>query len=93
MFMSLFSSFDVRCAEAFGQKIAGVSTARSSSNKQESSVAAAVQIDDLKKGKEVNTSSQPSDSPKKSEDRRTIRMPRFAPEFDGVHCFETILPY
>ncbi|PON83661.1 hypothetical protein TorRG33x02_204670 [Trema orientale] len=21
------------------------------------------------------------------------RMPRFAPELDGLHCFETILPY
>ncbi|KAH6756260.1 hypothetical protein C2S52_017853 [Perilla frutescens var. hirtella] len=49
----------------------------------------AVKIDDLMKTKvkDVNSSSKPA------KDRRTTRAMRFAPELDGVHCFETILPY
>ncbi|PIN22916.1 hypothetical protein CDL12_04353 [Handroanthus impetiginosus] len=91
MSMSIFSSFDAVCAEFFGQKV-GFSSAQSpsNSNKQVPAVAASVKIDDLKKGKEVNSSSQP---PNKPEVPRRKRTPRFAPELDGVHCFETILPY
>lgn len=29
----------------------------------------------------------------KESSKRRVRLPRFAPELDGVHCFETIVPY
>lgn len=81
MSMSIFSSFDALCAEKLG-----FSWSPSPLSRQ----AAAVKIDDdLKKskGEDVNSSSKPA------KDRRTKKALRFAPEFDGVHCFETILPY
>ncbi|GFP88747.1 hypothetical protein PHJA_001018400 [Phtheirospermum japonicum] len=84
MSMSIFSAFEALCAETFyGQKVALPLTPPPSINIKKQDLA--VKIEDLKKGKEVN--SQP-------EDRRRIRAPpRFAPELDGVYCFETILPY
>ncbi|KZV40947.1 hypothetical protein F511_05192 [Dorcoceras hygrometricum] len=80
MLMSIFSSFDVLCAESFGQKV-------SVSNGQILQKPAA-KVDDSKSSKEVDRS--PKVVKKKPE---VARRPRFAPEFDGVHCFETILPY
>ncbi|KAK4384777.1 60S acidic ribosomal protein P1 [Sesamum angolense] len=58
----------------------------SNANKQEAAVAAD-KSDDLTKGKGSPQAT------KKSEGRRKTRELRFAPELDGVHCFETILPY
>lgn len=29
----------------------------------------------------------------KESSKRRVQLPRFAPELDGVHCFETIVPY
>ncbi|KAL0299750.1 UNVERIFIED_CONTAM: hypothetical protein Sradi_6634800 [Sesamum radiatum] len=86
MSMSIFTSFDALSAEFFGQK---VYLAPSNTNKP-TAAAAATKVDDLKKGTEVKSSSEPVKTP---EDRRRIRAPRFAVELDGVHCFETILPY
>lgn len=86
--MSIFSSFDAVCAESVGRK-AGFSWAPApsmTSNKQDAAVADA-KIGDLKKDKEVNSSSPPTKVPVR------MRTPRFAPELDGVHCFETILPF
>ncbi|CAA2965837.1 Hypothetical predicted protein [Olea europaea subsp. europaea] len=85
--MSIFSSFDALCAESFGQKVA-LSWAPSS-NKEVQNRGVSKKIDEVKKGKDVNASSQPPSQAKKSEDHR----PRFAPEFDGLHCFESIIPY
>ncbi|KAL6560529.1 hypothetical protein OROGR_004088 [Orobanche gracilis] len=86
MSMSIFSSFDVLCAESFfGQKII-LSTCPSPSDKSTT----VVESDDQKKKKGKEEASQREN---KKEDRRRIRGPRFAPELDGVHCFETILPY
>ncbi|KAL3630749.1 hypothetical protein CASFOL_023733 [Castilleja foliolosa] len=90
MSMSIFSSFDALCAESFfGQKISH-SRGPARSNDTNKQVPAA-KIDDQKKGKDVN--SCPSQPEKKPGDRRRIRALRFAPELDGVHCFETIIPY
>ncbi|KAG8381588.1 hypothetical protein BUALT_Bualt06G0137100 [Buddleja alternifolia] len=90
MSMSIFSSFEALCAESsFGQKV-GFSWPYSNSNTNKKEPAAVKIDDDLKKGKEVNSSFQPTTTKKKPENRR---RPRFAPELDGLHCFETILPY
>ncbi|KAG8381597.1 hypothetical protein BUALT_Bualt06G0138000 [Buddleja alternifolia] len=91
MSTSFFSSFEA-LSTSFGQKVVGLSwaPAPSNANKQEPAVAA-VKFDDSKKGKEVNSSYQPTT--KKPEDHRRMRALRFAPELDGVYCFETILPY
>lgn len=85
--MSIFSSFDALCAESVGQKV--VFSWASSSNKGVPSQWISEKFHEVKKGKEVNDSSQT----KKSEGRLPARRPRFAPELDGVHCFETIIPY
>ncbi|EYU45312.1 hypothetical protein ABFS82_06G015600 [Erythranthe guttata] len=91
MWMSMFSSFEAFGAESLSQRVAlSRSPASASNNMKQEPAAAAVKIDDLKKGEEVNSSSPP---PKKPENRQMIRAPRFAPEFDGIYCFETIIPY
>ncbi|GFP88754.1 hypothetical protein PHJA_001019100 [Phtheirospermum japonicum] len=90
MSTSIFSSFDALCAESFfGQKINPFRDPAPSkdTNKQ----VPAVKIDVQKKGKDVNPC--PSQPEKKLGDRRRIRAPRFAPELDGVYCFETIISY
>ncbi|KAL0304494.1 UNVERIFIED_CONTAM: hypothetical protein Sradi_6317500 [Sesamum radiatum] len=81
MLMSIFSS-------SSGQKVdlSGWASSSSNANKQEAAVAAD-KTDGLTKGKgSLQTT-------KKSGGRRKTRELRFAPELDGVHCFETILPY
>ncbi|KAL7106807.1 hypothetical protein ACP275_06G015900 [Erythranthe tilingii] len=95
MWMSMFSSFEAFGAESLGQRVTlsrapAPASASASNNKKQEPAPAAVKIDDLKKGDEVNSSSPP---PKKPENRQMIRAPRFAPEFDGIYCFETIIPY
>ncbi|KAL3653697.1 hypothetical protein CASFOL_003378 [Castilleja foliolosa] len=87
MSMSIFSSFDALCAESFfGQKI-NLFKGSTSSNNDSTKLVPALKVDDqIKKGKDVN-------SEKKLEDRRRTRAPRFAPELDGLHCFETLIPY
>ncbi|PIM98403.1 hypothetical protein CDL12_29117 [Handroanthus impetiginosus] len=92
MFMSIFSSFDALCAESVGRKVSLSDFAPPPSNAIERvpGGGGSVKIDDLKKGKEANSSSQPE---KKAEDRRRMRALRFAPEFDGVYSFETIVGY
>ncbi|KAL3653695.1 hypothetical protein CASFOL_003376 [Castilleja foliolosa] len=92
MSMSIFSSFDALCAESFfGQKI-NLFKGSTSSNNDSTKLVPALKVDDqIKKGKDVN--SCPSLPEKKLEDRRRIRAPRFAPELDGLHCFETLIPY
>ncbi|CAN1228237.1 hypothetical protein LINGRAPRIM_LOCUS1263 [Linum grandiflorum] len=88
MMNSIFSSFDILSGvEFFGQK-----TNRIPAGDNKKSQPEAVKFDDGK-------SSPPSVPEKKQqgvesgETRRQQRMgPRFAVEFDGLHCFETILP-
>ncbi|KAL3653737.1 hypothetical protein CASFOL_003418 [Castilleja foliolosa] len=80
MSMSIFSSFEALCAETFyGQKVAPLSTPPISNY---------VKIDDL-----MNKDKEVSLSPSQPKDRRRTRATRFAPELDGLHCFETIIPY
>ncbi|KAK9063125.1 hypothetical protein SSX86_016995 [Deinandra increscens subsp. villosa] len=81
MLMSIFSSIDAFCAESMRRKLP-ITTSKHSS---------------------------PTETPKTEEDHRSNQLPsssssvkkppereigpRFAPEFDGVNCFETIVPY
>lgn len=88
MLTSIFSSFDMFGAESLGQKVKWSSplTAAASSSK---GLEQKVTRDDLimnEKGKDVSigrSDSKPNTKP---------RAVRFAPEIDGVHCFETIIP-
>ncbi|CAN0911307.1 hypothetical protein LINGRAHAP2_LOCUS26775 [Linum grandiflorum] len=93
MMNSIFSSFDILPGvEFFGQKTnhipAGVSNGDNKKSQPE-----AVKSDDVK------LPSPPAPRKKQqgvaSEETRRQRRtgPRFAVEFDGLHCFETILPY
>ncbi|OIT05106.1 PREDICTED: uncharacterized protein LOC109223884 [Nicotiana attenuata] len=96
--MSIFSSFDVLSAEIFGLKVnrswvpntekkqqeQGVSPL-ASDHKNEASPPSIASTGGLKKVGEAagRSSSRPQQQ----------KRPRFALELDGVHCFETILPY
>nr|XP_033511129.1 uncharacterized protein LOC104092706 isoform X1 [Nicotiana tomentosiformis] len=99
MMMSIFSSFDALSAEMFGQKVnrswAPASTEKKeqeqgllplvSDRKNEASPPSTSSTGGLKKGEEATARS--SSRPQQQ------KRPRFALELDGVHCFETILPY
>ena len=78
--MSMFSSFDALC-----QKL---SFSMGHSSKP--------LVPMKNNGEEVNSNSTPPGQISKAplqQPRSQQRNPRFAPELDGVHCFETIVPY
>nr|XP_016455086.1 PREDICTED: uncharacterized protein LOC107779226 [Nicotiana tabacum] len=97
--MSIFSSFDVLSAEIFGLKV-NRSWAPASTEKKQQEQGVSPLVSDRK-----NEASPPSTSStgglKKvgeaaaasSSRPQQQKRPRFALELDGVHCFETILPY
>lgn len=87
---SIFSSCNAVCAELFGVT---VSSAFGSVKKEETrSLQSRVM-------KEVTDSTDKKSSAGDSSPLRYIRKqqvkksPRFAPELDGLHCFETLVPY
>lgn len=84
--MSMFSSFDAFCKEFYEQKVkfSGVSSTPNERSK-------ATAVESMKKKGMEKKSSPSSENVKES--LKQQRKPRFAPELDGVHCFETILPY
>ncbi|KAL6972166.1 hypothetical protein U1Q18_031854 [Sarracenia purpurea var. burkii] len=95
MFMSIFSSFDALFAESFRQKVGFSSAAPGKEGKMEACVidrregtSSPVISENSSKTEGGNSSGRPV-RVRKSEQRR----PRFAPELDGVYCFETIVPY
>ena len=84
MMMSMFSSLDALFAESFGQRV-GFSwskDARSSSLLSEN------------KGHLNNKLTENKKLPENQEAvrRNKTMSTRFAPELDGLHCFETIVP-
>ncbi|KAL5737082.1 hypothetical protein ACOSQ2_031870 [Xanthoceras sorbifolium] len=87
--MSIFSSFDALCAEFYRQKI-DFSAGSAEKPKQEANSM-------KRSGSEENKSPSSVGGRPSEEQRRRIRegarRARFAPELDGVHCFETIVPY
>lgn len=92
--MSMFSSFDALFAESFGQKVGLSWPLVSTTDDRTSSFS--------RKNKENscrNSSADKFNVNKKPENREVqqkrikITSTRFAPELDGVHCFETIITY
>ncbi|KAM3247611.1 hypothetical protein P3L10_009378 [Capsicum annuum] len=102
MMMSIFSSFDALSAEIFGQKVTRSWPPATSDNKQPAvgptvsdRKAAAVSPPSTSSNGGLNKAGEaaaPSTSKSVSRPQQQ-RRPRFAPELDGVHCFETIIPY
>ncbi|GMY07618.1 Regulator of telomere elongation helicase [Fagus crenata] len=81
--MSIFSSFDVLCHKmSFSM---GPTNEQRPKPTDPSSV-----VDPMKTDREGN-SAPPAHVSKPP--LQQPRRPRFAPELDGVHCFETIIPY
>ncbi|KDP25224.1 hypothetical protein JCGZ_20380 [Jatropha curcas] len=74
---SIFSSFDALCAELLGQTI-------------KSSFASATSYR-LLRNPEQRTSSPPQETNQRHQ--QPLRPPRFAPELDGLNCFETLINY
>ncbi|OAY59734.1 uncharacterized protein LOC122723369 [Manihot esculenta] len=77
---SIFSSFDALCGELLGQAI----------RFRSSDFASATTHDLIKKPQQ--SSSLPSTEDSKRE-QPPSKAPRFAPELDGLNCFETIVNY
>lgn len=98
MMMSIFSSFDALSAEFFGQKLSLAKPSTTETKQQE--VAVGPFVSDTK-----TTAAPPSNpsarvvkkageaSPPSSSRQQLQKRQRFALELDGVHCFETIVPY
>ncbi|KAL3754256.1 hypothetical protein ACJRO7_001485 [Eucalyptus globulus] len=85
--MSIFSSFEALCADSHGQKIAfSFFPAKARPPADQSAAPAAAAAEKAKRSAGGEPMPPAPGPPKK-------RPPRFAPELDGVHCFETILPY
>ncbi|KAB5521825.1 hypothetical protein DKX38_026144 [Salix brachista] len=88
---SMFSSFDAFCAELLGQKLRSsfplatndCNTKRVSTVGDDSKVAE----DKLMKKNGEGSSSRSSAG------KQEKKVPRFAPELDGLNCFETIVNY
>ncbi|XVF12835.1 hypothetical protein REPUB_Repub08aG0154400 [Reevesia pubescens] len=83
---SMFSSFDVLCAEFLGQAVTRTPTFASTTNKDCMSflsgrVEANKVRETMKKRQEGNV------------EKKQQRAPRFAPELDGLNCFETLVSY
>ncbi|KAL1206563.1 hypothetical protein V5N11_027131 [Cardamine amara subsp. amara] len=85
--MSIFSPFDVLYAESNGFKMIFSSSQKQSSGGNQSPATEQKQ----------NSGKTPisSDDGKNNNNnkKKKIQPMRIAPELDGVHCFETILPF
>ncbi|KAI5605929.1 hypothetical protein POPTR_001G449800v4 [Populus trichocarpa] len=87
---SMFSSFDALCAELLGQKVRS-SLALTTMDCNTKRVLTAgdnsmVAEDKLIKNREGSSSRSLARKQEK-------KVPRFAPELDGLNCFETIVNY
>ena len=102
MLTSIFSSFDALYAElSYGQKLGfSLGSLKDSNSKAKedevsSSTAAAScsssSVESIQKKK--NSIPTPPSQPGREKRTQPPMRPRFAPEFDGIHCFETIVPY
>ncbi|NP_001352407.1 uncharacterized protein LOC101248852 [Solanum lycopersicum] len=90
MIMSIFSSFDALSAEIFGLKVTPSWAPATSDNKQQQGL-----LSHRKTAASPTSNSSTAELNKAGEaaPAQQRRRPRFAPELDGLHCFETILPY
>ncbi|EOA36374.1 hypothetical protein CARUB_v10010776mg [Capsella rubella] len=80
---SMFSAFDALFAELMGKNL------MASSSSSFTSTAAAIPQTQTQTQKEDNASNENMCLVKKKEKKKTT--PRYAVEFDGLHCFETIV--
>lgn len=91
MMMSMFSSFEALCAESsFGQKLSfstGTSRGLQNRNKDEPATV------ERERPKQTGSTPPKKDVGGRQKEDQPKKRPRFAPELDGVHCFETIIPY
>lgn len=95
MLMSIFSSFDALSAEfSYGQKSRFSVHGGNPKPKSEAMPSSSVESTE-KKEKSSDSSSKAVPSPQAggAKQHRRQLAPRFAPELDGVHCFESIIPY
>ncbi|EOY23838.1 hypothetical protein QQP08_010367 [Theobroma cacao] len=82
---SIFSSFDAFCAEFLGQAIrpSFASTTNKDGNSFLGSRGVTNKVtENMKKKQEGNV-----------EKKQQVKAPRFAPELDGLNCFETLVSY
>ncbi|GMI95334.1 hypothetical protein like AT1G32928 [Hibiscus trionum] len=76
---SIFSSFDALCAEFLGQTIRP--SFASPTEKPGIGLFCGKVSEDMNKKQQGNV------------EKKQQRAPRFAPELDGLHCFETLVSY
>nr|XP_043614104.1 uncharacterized protein LOC122586058 [Erigeron canadensis] len=95
MLMSIFSSIDAFCAESIGRKL-HVTNANINKIEQNPSSSLDNVIIKAEDGESSKQSPSSSSSTSQNVKKPTSKMkicPRFAPELDGINCFETIVPY
>ena len=90
MMSMIFSSFDPIWAESNGFKLVNFSPLNPSSSSTNSSTVDGVKNESKSNNNCSSVKKQSEDSKSKT---KLKKNPRFAPELDGVHCFETIVPY
>lgn len=102
--MSIFSSFDALSAEILGQKVNHSWAPPTSDNKQprgagvgpivsDRNIAVSVSPPSTSVTSKLNKTEEAAPPSSSSKSPSRPRRPKFAPELDGVYCFETIPPY
>ena len=91
MTMTMFGSFDALCKFSLGSPKPNPNPIPSGSSLDP---AGKSREESVRKGGD-NRPEKSAPAPEKAKEprRKFQRTPRFAPELDGVHCFETIVPY
>ncbi|PIA56170.1 hypothetical protein AQUCO_00700490v1 [Aquilegia coerulea] len=87
---SIFSSFDVLCGEFFLHQKVGFFQSSSSSSSTATSINKVVDVKNTQSSQNERSSEGNSQASKPSQQKQR-RGPRFAPELDGLNCFETII--
>ncbi|KAJ6950666.1 hypothetical protein NC651_004369 [Populus alba x Populus x berolinensis] len=87
---SMFSSFDALCAELLGQKVRS-SLALTTMDCNTKRVLTAG--DDSKVAEDKLIKNREGSSSRSVARKQEKKVPRFAPELDGLNCFETIVNY
>ncbi|KAK4759083.1 hypothetical protein SAY87_020384 [Trapa incisa] len=95
MMMSMFTSFEALCAESsFGQKLSfSLGTNRGPQGQSKDKVVTTAAEKEQQAKQNGSATLVRKDAGGRQEKDQPKRRPRFAPELDGVHCFETIIPY
>ncbi|OMO79920.1 hypothetical protein CCACVL1_13320 [Corchorus capsularis] len=82
---SMFSVFDALCAEFLGQTIKPSFASTSATSKDGYSF--------FKTNKAGVAESMKKTQQEGNVEKKQQRAPRFAPELDGINCFETLVSY